>query len=76
MIIIRRAWNRLQLIGLVSGEYIAALVTFIMYYTVIIPFAIIAQVFVDPLGLRKKRDAQWVVRKPVGTSIEEARRQS
>jgi hypothetical protein len=74
--ILRTAWDRLQIIGRSNGEYVARVVTFVMYYTVLIPFALIARYLVDPLEARGVVKTHWRSRKDLPTSIKEARSQS
>ncbi|HRE48707.1 MAG TPA: hypothetical protein PLD47_13360 [Aggregatilineales bacterium] len=73
---LRIAWGRFRNIGEAQGEYIAAFVTFLMYFTVIVPFALIARYAIDPLEMRKNTAPHWRSRKPVGAALEDARSQS
>jgi hypothetical protein len=73
--ILRTAWDRFQIIGQANGDYIARFVTFVMYFTLLIPFALIARYLVDPLEMRKAARAHWRARKPVGVTLEDARSQ-
>lgn len=45
----------------------------LFYFTVMVPFGIGVRLLGDPLTL--KGAAAWLERKPVGTSLEDARRQ-
>jgi hypothetical protein len=74
--IIRVAWSRWRLISEIYGDYFARFFTFIFYFTIIVPFALITRFLVDPLKMGKAHHTQWLQRKPVGTSLEEARSQS
>jgi len=74
--IIRTAWDRFQIIGKANGDYVSRFITFLMYCTVLVPFALIARYFVDPLEMNKSVKPHWRARKPVGTTLEEARNQS
>lgn len=74
--LLRIAWDRFQIIGQANGDYIARFITWVMYFTLVVPFALIARFLVDPLGLRKKyAESYWRPKKPVGTSLDEARSQ-
>ncbi len=73
--LLHTAWDRLQIIGRSNGEYVARAVTFVMYYTVLIPFAFIARYLVDPLETRRVVGTRWRSRKDVATSLEDARSQ-
>jgi len=74
--ILKTAWDRFQLVGQVNGEYIARVVTLVFYFSVLIPFALIARLLVDPLELRKTSQPHWRARKPVSAALEDARSQS
>lgn len=74
--IIRLAWERFKVIGEINGDYIARFVTLIFYFTILMPFALIARFIVDPLELRKSGKAVWKARKAVGVTLEDARSQS
>lgn len=74
--ILRIAWDRFQIIGQANGDYVARFVTTLMYFTVLIPFALIARYLVDPLDMRKTAHANWRARKQVGTTLQEAQNQS
>jgi hypothetical protein len=74
--ILRTAWERFQIIGQANGDYIARFVTFVMYFSVLIPFALITRFIVDPLEVRKAAQPHWRKRKPVGETLNEARSQS
>lgn len=74
--ILRTAWERFQIIGQANGDYIARFVTFVMYFSILIPFALITRLLVDPLETRKSARPHWRGRKPVGESLQDARSQS
>jgi hypothetical protein len=78
--IIQHAWKRWRIVGNINGDYIARFVAFAFYYTLMVPFALITRIFVDPLGTRKSAapgyTPTWRARKPVGSTLEEARGQS
>jgi hypothetical protein len=71
----RSAWQRMRILGESNGEYIAVVVTTLMFYFLLIPFALIARL-INPLDVFSFNKPNWRARKPVGTTIKEARRQS
>lgn len=73
--LIRIAWDRFQIIGQANGDYVARVITLLFYFTLLVPFALITRLFIDPLKIRHA-NVDWRARKPVGSSIEEARSQS
>lgn len=58
-----------------NGDYVARFITNLFYFTILVPFAIIAKLFTDPLGLRQTANPNWKARKPVGATIDDARSQ-
>ncbi len=72
--IIRFAWKRWKTIGEVFGDFMGRLLAVVFYFTIFVPFALGVRLFSDPLHIRKSVP-QWLNRAPVGTTLEEARRQ-
>ncbi len=70
----RIAWNRWKIISEVFGDFQGRLFAVIFYFTIFMPFAVGVRLLSDPLNLRTKM-SQWVERGPVGTSLDEARKQ-
>lgn len=71
--ILRTAWERWRIIARINGDYVARFITNLFFFTILVPFAMAAKLFSDPLGLRQS--TAWKARKPVGASIDEARSQ-
>ncbi len=74
--ILRHAWERWRLIGEINGDYLARFVAFAFYFSILVPFALIARLLIDPLELRKSARPHWLERKPVGVALDEAQSQS
>lgn len=70
---IRLAWDRWKVIGHINGDYIGRFTATAFYYTILVPFALGAQRFIDPLKLR--RPIAWVPRKPVSSALKDAQEQ-
>lgn len=70
----RIAWNRWKIISEVFGDFQGRLFAVIFYFTIFMPFAVGVRLLSDPLNLRNKM-SNWVERDPVGTSLDEARKQ-
>jgi len=70
----RIAWTRWRIIGHINGDYVARSITNLFFFSIMIPFALGAKLFSDPLDLRSKV-LSWKERKPVGASLGEARSQ-
>jgi len=70
----RIAWTRWKIIGEVYGDFQARLFAVLFYFTFFVPFALLVRLLGDPLRIRKP-PATWLERAPVGSSLDEARRQ-
>lgn len=70
----RSAWARWRIIGDVYGDFQARLFAVLFYFTIFVPFALIVRLLSDPLHLRRP-PTTWLKRAPVGSSLDEARRQ-
>ncbi len=73
--VLRIAWERWRIIGHINGDYVARFITNLFFFSIMIPFAFGARLFMDPLDLRQSKAPQWKERKPVGASLDEARSQ-
>jgi len=71
--IFKIAWDRWKIIGHINGNYVGRFTTVAFYYTILVPFAVGARLFTDPLKLR--RNPGWLVRKPVSAVLDDARNQ-
>jgi hypothetical protein len=67
------AWGRLTTITLVVGNAQGRIISFLFYFTVMVPFGLIGRFLTDPLG--HKDSAHWVERHPVPNDIESAKKQ-
>jgi hypothetical protein len=68
------AWERFKIIGALVGDGNARAVSLLFYFTVFVPFALIARLFTDPLRI-KANSSQWLDRAPVPTDIKSAKEQ-
>jgi hypothetical protein len=68
------AWERFKIIGALVGDGNARAVSLLFYFTVSVPFALIARFFTDPLRI-KTNASRWLDRAPVPTDIESAKEQ-
>jgi hypothetical protein len=82
----RLAWKRWTIIGEVYGDFQARLFATIFYFTILVPFAVGVRLTRDPLrldGTKGKRGTEkakgaigaWLQRAPVGSTLDDARRQ-
>jgi hypothetical protein len=72
--IFRIAWKRWKIITKYFGDFQGRLVAVLFYFTIFAPFALGVRLFSDPLHLRKVK-SNWLDRLPVGSSLDDARRQ-
>ena len=70
----RIAWNRWKIIGEAFGDFQGRLFAVLFYFTIFVPFALGVRLLSDPLRTRKPV-TQWTDRAPVGTTVDDARRQ-
>jgi hypothetical protein len=70
----RVAWKRWRIIGDAYGDFQARLFAVLFYFTLFVPFALGVRLFGDPLNVRKLPQ-KWLDRVPVGSTLDEARRQ-
>jgi hypothetical protein len=67
-------WERWKIISKIVGHIHAQVVTVLFYFTIFVPFAIGVRLLSDPLRM-KTLSPKWLDRKPVLTSLDDARRQ-
>lgn len=56
----RRAWQIWQRFGHMLGDLLARVVLTVFYFTIFVPFAIIARLTQDPLGLKRTEGPLWL----------------
>ncbi len=72
--LVRIAWHRWQIIGEVFNNLVGRAIAVLFYFTIFVPFAVAARLFSDPLRIRKSQSS-WADRAPVGSTLDDARRQ-
>lgn len=70
---INLAWKRFGLVAAIIGEGEGRIILSGFYFTIFVPFALIARVATDPLHV--KDEPIWVKREPVPTDLESAKQQ-
>jgi hypothetical protein len=65
---------RLAVITSVIGDFVGSAIALIFYFTILIPFALIARSISDPLQ-RTNSNIQWLDREAVSSELDRARRQ-
>ncbi len=72
--LVRIAWHRWQIIGEVFNNLVGRAIAVLFYFTIFVPFAVAVRLLSDPLHVRKPR-SKWLDRSPVGSTLDDARRQ-
>ncbi len=74
--LISLARQRQRIIAEIIGEGFGNLVSIILYFTILIPFAIGSRLFTDPLRRKMPQsETFWVDRQPVSSELSQAKRQ-
>lgn len=73
---VRKLWQKWKAFGELIGNLFARLILSVFYFTVLVPFALIAQFFTDPLVVKTPPESFWQLRKQPGDHFDEARRQA
>lgn len=71
----RRAWQLWRRFGHALGDAVARVLMTVFYFTVIVPFALIAKIYRDPLGEERPTDTLWLTHAEPVTDLDAARRQ-
>lgn len=71
----RRAWELWRAFGQVLGDLIARVAMTIFYFTVFVPFALVARLSHDALDMRDSSPPYWRRLDPESDSFERARKQ-
>jgi hypothetical protein len=72
--IFRTAWQRFNLIASIVGQVQSRIIVTLLYYTLLVPFALIARFAGDPLQ-KKAHTPAWLARPPVPTDLDSAHEQ-
>lgn len=56
----RRAWALWRRMGRALGDLIGRVVLTLFYFSILVPFALIARVFQDPLGVKRADGPLWL----------------
>jgi len=68
------AWERFKIIAGIVGDVQGYLMASLFYFTILVPFALIARLTGDPLRQRHP-DQAWLTKEPVDHRLEGAKRQ-
>jgi len=70
----RLAWDRFKIIAGIVGDVQGQFFATLFYFTILVPFGLIARLTGDPLRLRHP-DQAWLTKDPVDHRLEAAKRQ-
>ncbi len=76
MELIRKIWDAWIAFLHLVGNLIGRLVLTLLYFSVVVPFALIVQLFSDPFGVKRRGSTYWVERGDGPTTLEQAREQA
>ncbi len=68
-------WERLKIISAIVGDVEANVIATVFYFTILVPFGILARLFTDPLKRNPTQGSHWQERHPVPSDLEIAKRQ-
>jgi hypothetical protein len=69
-------WDRMKIIASIVGDVQATVIATLFYFTILVPFGLLAHLMSDPLN--RKVDVQhqiWIERPPVHNDLDSAKRQ-
>lgn len=73
MDIFQRLWGAWKRIGQWIGDMLGRVVLTILYFTLVVPFGIIARFFIDPLAIKGSTDRFWKERNKNASTLDDAR---
>jgi len=73
MATLKKIWEGWKRVSRVIGNFQARVLLTILYFTVVLPFAIGVSLFSDPLRI-KHRPTSWLDHPPIPTTLDWARR--
>lgn len=73
--ILTLTWNRMKVIAAIIGDLQAQFVVTFFYYTLLVPFGLIARYSGDTLRLHSDGPSHWASREAVPSDLEAAKRQ-
>jgi len=74
--VLKRGWNTWKEIARAMGDFQARWLLTVFYFTVAVPFGILARCLGDALGLRRlPTGSGWLARKTPERPLEQSRRQ-
>jgi len=71
---LRKFWTRWREFARYVGDFQARLILTFFYFTVMLPFALLARFVIDPLHIRWEAGSGWTRREPLSSDLVDARR--
>jgi hypothetical protein len=72
---LRKFWKAWKAFGHFMGNMVARVVLSLFYFTIFVPFAVVARLFTDPLGLKNSHENFWLARSTADQTLNEVARQ-
>lgn len=73
--ILALAWSRFKIIAAIIGDVQSRAIATIFYFTILVPFGLLAQFFTRRETSQRSSTVKWVDRTPISSDIEMAKRQ-
>lgn len=74
MEVLRKIWHGWKKFGQFIGDMLGRVVLTIFYFTLFVPFALIARFTTDPMALRAVGQPKWLERKTTDLTLDDSRR--
>ncbi len=71
----RSLWQQWLRFGKALGNVLGRIELTVFYFTIVVPFGIIARLFTDPLAVRSKAPATWIERETKDWTLRDGKRQ-
>ena len=72
---LKRFWEGWKRVGQKIGDVVARVILTIFYFTIFLPFGLVARLFTDPLTLKSEEREHWVSRMTGDKTLEDVRSQ-
>ncbi len=72
---LKKIWEIWKKAGKFIGSIIGTIISIAVYIAIITPFAIIIKISTDYLSVKKKKNSNWVKRKPIDLTIQDMKEQ-
>ena len=67
-------WNKWKTFGQFLGDIIGRLILTFFYFSILVPFGLVMQLFGDPLAIKAGNEPQWLARTTRDKTLDDAGR--